>query len=71
MTMGTNDKTSASQAEELMKRRRFAEAIALFNEQLAEKPNDLKTKLRLGICHLLNRDEQTFLAIYQRATDVV
>ena len=58
-------------AEALMKRRRFAEAIPLFDQHLRDHGRDLPALLKLGICHLLNRGEQAFLDIYQKARRIV
>jgi hypothetical protein len=50
-----------------MKAGRYPEAIALFEAELKQHPDDLKTLLHLGICHLLNRSENLFLGIYKKA----
>ena len=60
-----------TRAEALMKRRRFAEAIPLFKQHLRGHGEDLGALLKLGICHLLNRGEQAFLDIHQRARRIV
>lgn len=60
-----------TRAEALMKRRRFAEAIPMFKQHLRGHGEDLGALLKLGICHLLNRGEQAFLDIHQRARRVV
>lgn len=60
-----------TRAEALMKRRRFAEAIPMFKQHLRGHGDDLGALLKLGICHLLNRGEQAFLDIHQRARRIV
>lgn len=60
-----------TRAEALMKRRRFAEAIPMFEQHLRDHGDDLGALLKLGICHLLNRGEQAFLDIHQRARRIV
>ncbi len=60
-----------AQAEALMKKRRFPEAIALFDEHLQGRPDDLIALLEMGICHLLNTSEDAFLAIHRRAADLI
>jgi hypothetical protein len=68
MTLPRNARKDASsvvpRADRLMKRRLFAEAIALYEERVAAVPTDLASLLKLGICHLLNRSEKRFLKIY-------
>ena len=51
-----------------MKAGRFPEAIPLLEQCVAIDPIDLKSLLHLGICHLLNRSEKIFLAIFEEAT---
>ncbi len=58
-------------ADGLMRARRFGEAIEVLDGYLGENPDDLRGLLRSGICHLLNRSERTFLAIYERAAGIV
>ena len=65
--MATQSMDRLTAAEGLMRRRQFGEAIPLFEECLADAPDDLGALLRLGICHLLNRSEDLFLAIYRKA----
>ena len=60
-----------TRAEALMRRRRFAEAIPLFERHLRDRGRDLPALLKLGICHLLNRSERAFLDIYERARRIV
>jgi len=64
------DKTLAL-AEERMRQRRFSAAISLFEQHLETSPGDLTALLRLGICHLLNRSEDVFRAIYDRAEKLI
>lgn len=68
MTLPCNTRKDAStvvaRADRLMKKRLFAEAIALYEERVAAVPTDLASLLKLGICHLLNRSEKRFLKIY-------
>lgn len=54
-----------------MKARRFGEAIAAFEAHLAEWPDDVRALLRLGLCHLLDRSEETFVAIHGRARALI
>ncbi|RLB64446.1 MAG: hypothetical protein DRI90_04570 [Deltaproteobacteria bacterium] len=56
-----------TRGEELMQEQRFADAIEAFDGHLVREPTDPKALLQLGICHLLDRSEQTFLDIYRRA----
>lgn len=65
--MGTNVMNSRRQAEKLMRGRRFARAIPLFEMHLRSRPEDVRALLELGICHLLNRSEREFLRIYGKA----
>ena len=58
-------------AEQAMKARRFGEAIAGFEAHLAEWPDDVRALLRLGLCHLLDRSEETFVAIHGRARALI
>jgi hypothetical protein len=58
-------------AEQAMKARRFDEAIAAFEAHLAESPDDVRALLRLGLCHLLDRSEETFVAIHGRARALI
>jgi hypothetical protein len=58
-------------AERLMRAHRYAEAIAVFESRLMDEPRDLGAMLRMGLCHLLNRSEPTFLAIHDRATAII
>lgn len=51
-----------------MKDGRYTAAIPLFEQQMARQPDDLKSLLQLGFCHLLNRSEKLFLRIYKEAT---
>ena len=51
-------------AEELLRERRFGEAIEAFHLHLEEEPRDVKALLELGICHLLNGSRQAFHRIY-------
>ena len=68
MTLPRNARKDAAsivpRADRLMKKRLFAEAIALYEERVAAVPADLASLLKLGICHLLNRSEKRFLKIY-------
>jgi hypothetical protein len=54
-----------------MKARRFGEAIAVFEAHLAEWPDDVRALLRLGLCHLLDSSEETFVAIHGRARALI
>ncbi|MBW2453899.1 MAG: tetratricopeptide repeat protein [Deltaproteobacteria bacterium] len=56
-----------ARAEALMQEQRFAEAIEAFDTHLERTPADPRALLQLGICHLLDRSEEIFLDIYQRA----
>jgi hypothetical protein len=58
-------------AELAMRRRRFAEAIELFDRHLEETPGDLDALLKVGICHLLNRSERTFVAIHRTVSGII
>ena len=62
------DNSPADRARFAMQEARYCEAIVLFEAQLARDPNDLRSLLQLGFCHLLNRSEQRFVSIYQEAT---
>ena len=53
-------------AERHLKERRVEEAVAAFRLYLRGNPNDVRALLQLGICHLLRRSEQEFLAIHRR-----
>jgi hypothetical protein len=66
MGIAERSETIAS-AERAMKRRRFAEAIGLFDAHLEEQPGDLEALLKVGICHLFNRSERTFMMIHRTA----
>ena len=61
----------ARDAEGLMRAHRYREAIARFEVRLAEDPQDLCSLLRMGLCHLLDRSEAVFVAIYHRATAII
>lgn len=68
--MGQNPNKSGEnggRGDFLMKNRRFAEAITVYEAQLSAVPKDLSALLKLGICHLLNRSEKEFLRIFQAA----
>ncbi|MFB3891689.1 MAG: hypothetical protein ACE15C_06670 [Phycisphaerae bacterium] len=54
-------------AEDLMRQRRFGDAIEAFRMHLERHGRDLKALLELGICHLLNGSEQAFREIHERA----
>ena len=54
-----------------MRAHRYREAIARFEVRLAEDPQDLCSLLRMGLCHLLDRSEAVFVAIYHRATAII
>jgi hypothetical protein len=56
---------------QLMRERRFDEAMGLARGHLAAYPDDLETLLRLGICCLLNRAEDEFLQVHGRAALLV
>lgn len=73
MTLPRNARKDASsivaRADRFMKKRLFAEAIALYEERVAAVPTDLAALLKLGICHLLNRSEKRFLRIHLQAKE--
>ena len=69
--MAEHEKAQLAAAEALMKARHFAEAIDLFEGHVRTYPDDLHALLKLGICHLLNRGERAFLAIYDQARILV
>lgn len=50
-----------------MKNARYDYAISLFQARLAQKPDDLRSLLQLGFCHLLKHSEKAFLKIYKDA----
>jgi len=63
--------TAIERADQAMKERRFSDAIAAFEEHLAESPDDVRALLRLGICHLLGCSEEAFLAIHPKAQALI
>ncbi|MBW2523898.1 MAG: tetratricopeptide repeat protein, partial [Deltaproteobacteria bacterium] len=65
------DESGADRAEQLMREHRFAEAIMALDQHLSSEPDDARALLQLGICHLLNRSEGEFAAIYRRAEAMV
>jgi len=69
--MAEHEEAQLAAAEALMKARHFAEAIDLFEGHVRTYPDDLRALLKLGICHLLNRGERAFLAIYEHARILV
>ena len=54
-------------AAEAMKVGRLSDAISLYEKCTIASPDDLKSLLHLGICHLLNRSEDIFLSVYEKA----
>jgi hypothetical protein len=71
VTRKNQDHAAVNDADQFMQSRRFAEAISLYETQLAIMPNDVATLLKLGICHLLNRSQQRFLDIYAQAQSLL
>jgi hypothetical protein len=67
----TETKKLPALAETRMKAKRFGEAIELYEKHLAENPDDLAARMRLGICLLLNRSEQGFIEIYHQVEAAV
>lgn len=66
--MGARANELLKSAEELLRERRFGEAIEAFQLHLEEEPRDVKALLELGICHLLNGSRQAFLRVYEEAS---
>lgn len=60
-----------AQADRLMQNRRFAEALQIYEQHLQEAPADAAALLKSGICHLLNRSQAKFLAIYAQARSLL
>ena len=60
-----------ARAEQLLQEQRYPEAIESFSAHLQREPSDPEALLQLGICHLLNREEQQFLAIHEHAARVI
>ena len=54
-------------AAEAMKAGRLGDAILLYEKCTTASPDDLKSLLHLGICHLLNRSEALFLSLFEEA----
>lgn len=61
----------AGEAECLMKGQRFVEAITLYERHLDSAPHDLAALMKMGICHLLNRSESRFIAIYKISQEMM
>ena len=57
--------------EELMRQRRFDEAVSASRAWLDQHPEDLEALLRMGICCLLSRAEDEFERIHARAAELV
>ncbi len=66
-----NESTAPAEIARLMREYRFAEAMDCARARLAERPGDLETLLRLGLCCLLSRAEDEFLRIHARAQKLV
>ncbi len=66
--MEQSDQDTLREAERLMKAHRYGEAITAFEARLAQNSNDLRALLEMGLCHLLNRSEATFVAIHREAS---
>jgi hypothetical protein len=60
-----------ARGEQLLQEQRYPEAIDSFSAHLQRVPSDPEALLQLGICHLLNREEQRFLAIHEQAARVI
>ncbi|MBT3218042.1 MAG: hypothetical protein HN348_03045 [Proteobacteria bacterium] len=58
----------ATQATRRMRQHKYSEAIELFEAHLSTWPDDLVALMQLGICHLLNRSEQVFVAIHTQVS---
>lgn len=58
-------KSLAQEARQAMQERRYPAAIASYDEHLEQHPEDLRSLMEVGICHLLNGSEQAFLYIHR------
>lgn len=64
-------KKRMDRAEKLMKQRDFSGAVNVLSAIMEDEPENIKVMLKLGICHLLNRSEENFLLIYEKAERII
>ena len=59
------------EARQSMQQRLYTKAITLYDEHLEGQPDDLRSLMEVGICHLLNGSEEAFLYIHQSMKAVI
>lgn len=65
------DNHLVTRAVSAMKAGQYTDAAHLLERQTAAHPEDVGALLRLGLCHLLNRQEKLFILIHRRAAMII